>query len=109
IPVLTSVAEAQTNAEVVPKTPTKTGKAKKAQAKTATKAAPQPTAAASTTTSATVTPAASATQSQATSTDQNSVASKVMKQAYDTNAGTESNTENVTVTGSRLLQNRLTN
>lgn len=62
-PVLTSVAEAQTNAEVAPKTPTKTDKAKKTQAKTATKAASQPTAAASTTTSATVTPAVSATQS----------------------------------------------
>ncbi|KGB22165.1 hypothetical protein AtDm6_2533 [Acetobacter tropicalis] len=32
-----------------------------------------------------------------------------MKQASDSSAGTESNTENVTVTGSRLLQNRLTN
>lgn len=108
-PALISVAKAQTNAEVAPKASAKTSKAKKAHAKTATKAVSQPATAASTTTSATVTPAASATQSQATSTDQDSVASKVMKQASDSNAGTESNTENVTVTGSRLLQNRLTN
>lgn len=48
-------------------------------------------------------------QTSAARDDRQSVASEVLKQSADIAAGTESNTERVTVTGSRLLQNRLTN
>ncbi|WP_179193827.1 TonB-dependent receptor domain-containing protein [Acetobacter malorum] len=107
IPVLSDTAEAQTTAGVASGVSGKAGKAKKAHSKSvAAKTTTPGTVVAQATPTATTIPAV---QTKAATSDQQSVSSKVLKQAENVSAGTESNTENVTVTGSRLLQNRLTN
>ncbi|GAN69562.1 TonB-dependent outer membrane receptor [Acetobacter orleanensis JCM 7639] len=111
VPVLSGTAAAQTKVPLASGTHGKSGKAKKAHAK-ATSSQAASTAGTSVrpiaSSQATV-PLSPVTQTKAATTDQQSVSSKVLQQAQTVSAGMESNTEHVTVTGSRLLQNRLTN
>lgn len=101
--VITNVADAQTSTELTTET---SGKAKKSHPKSTTS---KPTASGALSAHAGGGAATAAARSTAAASDQQSVASKVIKQSASVDAGTESNTEHVTVTGSHLLQNRLTN
>ncbi|MGV4877473.1 TonB-dependent receptor domain-containing protein [Acetobacter indonesiensis] len=109
-PLMATVAVAQDKAEISAKNRQKTTKIGKKSA--SQKIAGKKNAATSASSVHAVTPQSASQprlQSQAAAGDAMSVSSKVLKQSQALEAGTESNTEHVTVTGSRLLQNRLTN